>query len=184
MRHLSIKLIVVLGACILTGCGLKKIVMPTNESASVLPSGVFAASDSSIKEMQNRFKNNHVKIVTIGQNYLISIPSEVLFGNNSPQIKWGAYGLLNDIACYLREFHKIGIEVRAFSSQYRSNLREHSLTLARANYIANYLWSQGVDSRFLFTQGLGSDKPIINLKNSDDRSANSRIEISFRNAVV
>ncbi len=59
-----------------------------------------------------------------------------------------------------------------------------ALTLARARAVGDYLWSQGVDSRFIFTHGLGSDKPIVAFTEKGDKSPNSRIEITFRDAVA
>jgi intracellular multiplication protein IcmN len=62
--------------------------------------------------------------------------------------------------------------------------RERALTLARSRVVGEYLWSQGVDSRFIFTQGLGSDKPIMRFTQGGDFSLNSRIEITFRDSVA
>ena len=62
--------------------------------------------------------------------------------------------------------------------------REHALTQARAREVADYLWSQGIDTRFIFTQGSGSDKPIGAFIERGDASPNSRIEITFRQAVA
>ena len=83
----------------------------------------------------------------------------------------------------MQQFRKITIHVNAFSSQFVSERREHALTLARAKTVAEYLWSQGIDSRFIFTQGSGSDKPIVVSKGGGDLSPNARIEISFRRAL-
>jgi intracellular multiplication protein IcmN len=124
-----------------------------------------------------------VKVVTIGQNYMISIPASALFADQSPRIYWGAYPLLNEIATFLLQFRKVAITITSFSSKYVSVQRERALTLARSRVVADYLWSQGVDSRFIFTQGLGSDKPITAYTMGGDQSPNARIEITFRNAV-
>lgn len=62
--------------------------------------------------------------------------------------------------------------------------RERALTLARSRVVSEYLWSQGVDSRIIFTQGLGSDKPITSYTLGGDRSPNARVEITFRRAVA
>lgn len=149
-----------------------------------LPQQVAGATDKRIAKMQHNFSKQGVQLITIGQNYLLSIPSSTLFPNQSPQLTWGAHGVLNNVACYLKEFRKISIYVTAYSSCYMSKQRERALTLARARNVADYLWEQGVDARFIFTQGIGSDKPILmNAMKSDDEG-NSRIEITFRRAVV
>lgn len=130
-----------------------------------------------------KLEKQGVKIITIGQDYLVSIPSNLLFPDQSPRILWGSYALLNDLVCYLKHFRKIGVDVAAFGSQYVSLSRERALTSARARSIADYLWTQNIDSRFVFTRGLGSDKPIQSNSIGGDSSPNSRIEITFRNAI-
>lgn len=155
---------------------------PTTDE-SKLPTRVDGASDRVIKKMQNDLVREGARVITMGQNYLISIPSALLFADQSPKINWGAYALLNDVACYLQQFRKITVQVNAFSTPYVSCRREHALTLARANAVADYLWSQGIDSRFIFSKGVGIDKPIIAFAKRGDISQNSRIEITFRRAV-
>ena len=120
----------------------------------------------------------------MGQDYLVSIPSHLLFATQSPQLTWGSYQLLNDLVCFLREFRTINVNIRAYSSKYVSPKRELALTEARARAVAEYLWSQEIDTRFIFTQGVGSDKPMGAFKQYGDGSPVSRIEITFRRAVA
>lgn len=142
------------------------------------------ACDSTIIKYMEKLNRGGVKVVSIGQDYMISIPATFLFDPQSPHIKWKSYKLLNDVVIFLKQFRKISIYVTGYSSQYRSPQRERALTLARARVVSEYLWSQGIDSRFIFTQGLGSDKPIIAYQLNGDYSTNARIEITFRRAVA
>jgi intracellular multiplication protein IcmN len=149
-----------------------------------LPYKVDDARDSArVTIQQERLNDRGIQVITLGQEYLVSIPASLLFADQSPRIKWGSYPLLTDTACYLKQFRKITVHVTAYSSKYVSSQREHALTLARATAVANYLWSQGIDSRFIFAHGLGSNKPITRIKNGSDLSRNSRIEITFRDAI-
>lgn len=149
-----------------------------------LPYKVAGAKDATVMDMQEKFNKEGVRVITIGQDYLVSIPSTALFPSESPQLTWGAYSLLNSVACYLRQFRKVAINVTAFSNKCVSMQRARALTLARARAVGDYLWSQDVKSRFIFTQGLGSDKPIVAFTQGGDKSPNSRIEITFRDAVA
>lgn len=165
----------------LTGCHRRQI---EPDPGRKLPYKVTGASDPATIKLQARIEKEGAQVITLGQDYLISVPSYLLFAYESPQIKWSSYSILGDVACYLKQFHKVSITVTAFSSKSVSIRREHALTLARARAVANYLWSQGIDSRFVFTQGLASDKPIVAYKRGGDRSPNSRVEISFRDAIA
>ncbi len=149
-----------------------------------LPTHVDGASDAQIVKLQTQLNKDGVRMISIGQYYLLSIPSHLLFADQSPRLTWESYQLLNDVVCYLQQFRKINVNVSAHSSKYVSPQREHALTLARALAVADYLWSQDIDSRFVFTQGLGSDKPMGAFKQNSDASPISRIEITFRRAVA
>lgn len=159
-----------------------KVLLPAEEQS--LPFKVAGANDKNIKDWQRRLNHHGVRVLTVGQDYLIAIPSAVLFPSESPQLTWDSYGLLNAVACYLKQFRKISISVTAYSNKCVSAQRDNALTLARARAVGDYLWSQGVDSRFIFTQGQGSDKPILATQQTGDNSMNSRIEIRFRDAVA
>ncbi|WP_425339218.1 type IVB secretion system protein IcmN/DotK [Legionella israelensis] len=150
----------------------------------VLPCKVYGASDEAIIKMQASLNKSGVRVITIGQNYLISIPSVMLFADQSPRLRWASYALLNNVACYLKQFRKVAITITGYSSKCVSYQRERALTLARTRAVGDYLWSQDINSRFIFTQGLGSDKPLMSYSAGGDASPNSRIEITFRRAIV
>ena len=167
---------------VLSGCHNK--VISVDPFARKLPYKVEVASDPTAFAMQRRLEKQHVQIISLGQDYLISIPSALIFPDQSPQLTWTSYQLLNDVACYLQQFRMIAVNITTYSSQYMSESRERALTLARSKTVANYLWSQGIDSRFVFTEGLGSDKPILGIAKQTDESPNSRVEITFRQVVA
>lgn len=148
-----------------------------------LPNQV-ALGDAQIIALEQRLQQQGVQIISIGQDNLLSIPAKSLFADQSPRLIRESYMQLNEIACYLRQFRMVGLNVAAFTSPYVSSKREHALSLARAQAVANYLWSQGVDSRLLFTQGMGSDKPIVTKARASDKSPNARVEITFRRTIV
>lgn len=149
-----------------------------------LPCKVRGACDSTVMKYIKKFNKRGIKVVTMGQDYLISIPASALFEDQTPHLTWASYGLLNEIAAFLKQFRKVAINVTSYSSKYVSVHRERALTLARSRVVGEYLWSQGIDSRFVFTQGLGSDKPIVSFTQGGDTSPNARIEITFRDAVA
>ena len=175
---------ILLASLLLFGCKSQPKYTPEEDPALRLPFRVAHTSDKAMIRLQKKLANNGVKVVTIGEDYLVSIPSSALFPDQSPRLTWASYGLLNKVVCYLKEFRKVGVNVTAYSSKYVSAKREHALTLARARAVADYLWSQGIDSRFIFTEGLGSDKPIMAYTQGGDKSPNSRIEITFRDTIV
>ncbi len=167
----------------LSGCQQMRSPQPVFE-ANKLPTHVDGASDKQIISLQNRLEKNGVRVITMGQDYMVSIPSKLIFARQSPRLTWESYGILNDVVCYLQQFRKINVNVTAFSTKYVSERREHALTLTRARAVGDYLWSQDIDTRFIFTQGLASDKPKGAFTQYEDGSTLSRVEITFRRAVA
>ena len=149
-----------------------------------LPCKVRGACDATVMKYLRKFNKRGIKVITIGQDYLISIPASALFEDQTPHLTWASYSLLNNIAAFLKQFRKVAINVTSYSSKYISVRRERALTLARSRVVSEYLWSQGIDSRFIFTQGLGSDKPVVSFTQGGDSSPNARVEITFRDAVA
>ncbi|MGQ3888114.1 type IVB secretion system protein IcmN/DotK [Legionella sp. CNM-1927-20] len=180
-----IRYFIVLASLVLTGCccGNGKMLLLTQQGFK-LPTRVKGSSDAYVIAQQAGFAKCGVQVITIGSDYLISIPSVVLFADQSPRIKWGSYSILNKVVKFMQQFRKVGVNVTSYGSPYISSKREQSLTLARARAVADYLWSQGIDSRFIFAEGAGSEKPISAFMQGGDRSLNSRIEITFRDVVA
>lgn len=175
--------VIVLTLLVLTGCKTK-VYRPLENEALKLPYKLEGADDRAIIKLQKTLKRCGVVVITVGQDYLISIPSTSLFPNQSPHLTWASYGLLNNVVRFLKQFRKVAVNVTAYSGKYVSVRREHALTLERARTVADYLWSQGIDSRFIFSEGMGSDKPIMGYVREGDQSPSSRIEITFRDAIV
>lgn len=168
---------------LLSACSRNNVYLPDNEDPK-LPCKVRGACDATVMKDTKKFNKRGIKVITLGEDYLISIPASALFHDQTAHLTWSSYKLLNEIALYLKQFRKIAITVNSFSSPYVSPQREHALTLARSRVVGEYLWSQGIDSRFIFTQGLGRDKPITQYNQGGDKSPNARIEITFRDAVA
>jgi intracellular multiplication protein IcmN len=147
------------------------------------PCKITGACDITVIKYMKKLRQKGVTVIYIGEDYMVSIPAAYLFYPQTPRIRWKAYALLNEVAVFLKQFRKITLYVDSYSSKYVSPRRERALTLARSRVVSEYLWSQAVDSRFIFTQGLGSDKPILANTSGGDYSANARVEIKFRSAV-
>lgn len=155
-----------------------------SEDLTGLPARISPYGDDKSTGLMNKLQARGVKVISMGQDHLLVIPSDLIFAQQSPRVLWNSYALLNDVVCYLKQYQEITIDITAFCNKYVSPARERALTYARARAVARYIWSQDVDSRFIFIRGLGSDKPIQVNRSGGDDSMNSRIEITFRNVVA
>lgn len=138
------------------------------------------ASYGTITKLEYRLVQQRVKIICIGQNYLIIIPARLLFKEHSPHLRWKSYLLLNNVAQYLQQFRKVSVQVSTYHNKDAFAKRESALTTTRSTAIANYLWSQGIDSRFILTRESNNNQLMFNKGGYGDESGNSRVEITFR----
>ena len=156
MRQLSdakqwIKLATVMLLSIALGsCSMSSSWQPDMVPVNPLPKQVHAASDLSIQASEKRLTNQGLRLISQGDDYLISIPASSLFYEQSPRIHWESYSILNDVADYLKAYRTVSVQVSVYSNPYRSANRDYALTRARANAVANYLWSQGINARFIY----------------------------------
>lgn len=178
---LRVNFILLMIILLLSGCNSSK---PSLGDIHKLPKHISGSTDAQIVKLEQKLINKGVNVIIIGQMVLVSVPSHLVFYEESPRIKWASYELLNEIAEYLCKFRKISLYVTAYNDCYLSAKRTKSLTLARSREIANYLWSQNVRTRIIFTRGKGNDKPIVTNHKCSDVSPNSRIEIVFRRAII
>jgi len=149
-----------------------------------LPKTVDGASDAKVAKLKSKLQEDGVKVITVGQDYLVSMPSHLLFYADTPRIRWQSFAVLNDVANYLTQFRKVSMSVIAHTARIGDEKRNRSLSVARARNVANYLSSQAIDARFVAAQGLGSEKPIVNNAASNAVAQNSRVEITFRNVII
>lgn len=119
-----------------------------------------------------------VQIINIGEDYLMIIPADVLFYPQSPRIYWSNYRVLNNVVAYLKFFRKVTVKVAGYTSVLGSEKRNAALSLARARNVANYLWSQDVDTRLMYIRGYGSHRLMYG--GHPESRLNERIEIMFR----
>lgn len=150
-----------------------------------LPKRVRHTSDAKMNKQMQQLNAQGVTVITMGQNYLISIPTARIFADQSPLVLWPAYDTLNDVSAFLAQFRKVAATITVYGgTAYQSKKRELALSQARASFLAKYFWSQGLDARLLFSVGAGATHPIIMGGTQSDQSPNSRVEITFKNEVA
>lgn len=181
-----IRCVVVCVSVLLLSCHHRtKTLLPIVNDGIWLPNRVDNTSDMRVASLVRTIrKGGVIKVVSIGSDYLLSIPTAALFNQHSPQLKWSSYGYLNQSIALIKQFREVSVTVTAYATPYISTRREKALTLARAREVALYLLSQGVDSRFIFAEAAGSEKPITADTERGEMNSNSRIEITFRNEIA
>lgn len=116
---------------------------------------------------------------TIQADSLITL-RDVLFEVNSFHLERGQLGELNRLAEYLSLRPAIRISISGHTDNTGSERHNISLSLRRAESVAEYLIDQGLESDRIFYEGFGSSKPIADNKTPQGRSQNRRVEILLK----
>lgn len=164
----------------LTACGSSHRFVPSHFD---LPAHLPPPDPIKLKFL-NKLAQDNIQVIQQGQYNLIRIPSTLLFAKHSPVILWPSYAYLNDVACYIKSFRKVEIYVDAYDSCCDKHPRMVALTLLRASNVADYLLTQSIDARAIFTRGMANDKPIIDTNRDMAYLFNSRIEILFKEEII
>ncbi len=105
-----------------------------------------------------------------------SIREFVVFAPSSDVLAPSATGILDDIVLALDAFPEVLIEIAGHTDSHSSATYNQDLSQRRAQSVANYLASQGVDESRLRPNGYGESQPIASNDTADGRAQNRRVE--------
>jgi intracellular multiplication protein IcmN len=146
----------------------------------ILADGLVDNYSASQKTLFQNLRKRKIHIVEVGEQVTLILPADKFFQPCSPAISAYAYPMLNDIALLLRTFPKTSVVITGYTDNLGSSQRNVALSRQRAQATADYLWSQDVDTRLLYTEGKGSDEPLADNSSLKGQQWNRRIEITFQ----
>jgi outer membrane protein OmpA-like peptidoglycan-associated protein len=108
---------------------------------------------------------------------LIVLGAEVLFETNSSTLRSEHFAPLNSIVDYLLMHPERGVRISGHTDA--TGKESHNLTLSkqRADVVAEYLVTNGIEFHRVETFGLGSAKPITTNMTDEGRKKNRRVEL-------
>lgn len=107
----------------------------------------------------------------------LTMSSEVSFDFNAATIKSTFTSPLNKMADIMSRYPQTQIVVVGHTDSIGSEQYNLELSLRRANAVADYLVSQGVEKQRLGTEGRGELEPIALNETASGRAQNRRVEI-------
>ncbi|HPF57907.1 MAG TPA: OmpA family protein [Candidatus Competibacteraceae bacterium] len=113
----------------------------------------------------------------------LRLPSEVMFAYDSASINPGFVPTLREIARFMERRRGIRARIVGHTDNKGSESYNLDLSLRRAESVAMFLSTQGVQNRRLTTQGRGEQDPIASNATPEGRQMNRRVDIVlFRRA--
>ena len=133
--------------------------------------------DRQERELRRRTAGTVVEIDRQGNELLLRMPSGITFPINSYEIQPQFRSTLDQVAGTLAEYPSTMIDVYGHTDPSGGDAINIPLSQNRAQSVANYLASRGVNPARIATQGFGSSQPIADNSTEAGRSANRRVEI-------
>ncbi len=110
----------------------------------------------------------------------LNIPSSVTFDTNSYAIKPSFQSVLGQVAQTLNQNPEVIAQVVGHTDSTGQPAYNQTLSVNRAQSVANYLAQQGVAPQRLSAEGRGQTQPIADNSTEAGRAQNRRVEIFLR----
>ncbi len=135
--------------------------------------------DTQEAELRAQLQGTGVSVTRMGDRIILNMPSNVTFATDRDQVIPPFYPTLDSVALVLRKFDKTLIDVDGHTDSVGNAGYNQDLSERRANSVANYLASRGVDPRRMSAVGYGLERPIASNASEAGRAQNRRVEIAI-----
>ena len=156
-------------------------------SGQILGAGIGAVAGGAVGQYMDRQEarlrqqtaGTGIDVVRSGDEIILRMPNEAItFAYNRAEVQSQYFGTLNQIAGVLAEFPSTAIDIYGHTDSTGSDAYNQDLSERRAQSVANYLASRGVNRVRMATRGFGERELLVNPERTEaDRQANRRVEI-------
>lgn len=157
-----------------------------NSSISLIPAigvgaifgGALGAYIDSHTTLEDKLENRGVKVIVLGDQVMLVLPSVLVFNERTANIRLHAYSTLDLVSQYISRYPNMSVNVAAYTSACEAEAVSEALTQQQAAAIVKYLWSKGINTRLLSASGYGGQK-LVAANKPDWNSDNFRVEITL-----
>ena len=147
--------------------------------------GVGHYMDNQQKELNKKLAaqqaRNELNITRLDQDTLkIGVASDASFAVDSANLNPNAQNTFNSIANVLKDYDKTAIHVVGFTDSTGSEQHNLKLSQERAQAVAQFLESRGVNSQRVLTWARGESEPVASNKTAEGRAQNRRVAIVIK----
>ena len=140
---------------------------------------VGSVMDRNEAELRAQLQGTGVSVTRVGDRVVLNMPSDITFATDQDAVKSQFYPVLNSVALVLKKYNQTIVDVYGFTDSTGDDTYNYNLSQRRALSVANYLSSQGVDSRRLAVTGFGETRPVADNGSPAGRAQNRRVEIQL-----
>ncbi|MGH8354954.1 MAG: OmpA family protein [Pseudomonas sp.] len=137
-------------------------------------------ADKQEAELRRSMEGTGVEVQRQGDEIKLIMPGNITFATDSADIASNFYTPLNNLATSFKQYDQNSIEIVGHTDSTGAHAYNMSLSQRRAQSVANYLTSQGVDGSRVTTRGAGPDQPVASNASESGRAQNRRVEVNLR----
>lgn len=131
--------------------------------------------DKQAEELEKSMEN--AKVERVGEAIRVNFDSGILFNVNSADLSAGAKKDIEKLATSLKQNPGTNVIIEGHTDNTGSYELNQKLSERRAQAVANYAKSLGVDGSRLQAKGYSYDQPIADNSTAEGRAQNRRVEI-------
>ena len=120
-----------------------------------------------------------VEVVRQGDNITLDMPSAITFGFDSSSLNPAFHGTLDRLASTMNEYGQTIIEIAGHTDSVGTDSYNQTLSVQRAQAVANYLMARGVNRERIIVTGAGESRPVASNDTEAGRAENRRVEITI-----
>jgi len=156
-----------------------------DRTAKILGAGIGAIAggaagaymDRQEAELRRQTAGTGVDVIRSGNDLILRMPSGITFPVDSYTIQPQFQQTLTEVARTLSSYNQTYVDVLGHTDSTGSDAYNQTLSVNRAQAVANYLTSRGVASARLGVRGFGESAPIASNDSEMGRAQNRRVEI-------
>lgn len=146
---------------------------------AVAGAGIGAYMDAQERKLREQTAGTGVDVIRDGDNLLLRMPSGITFAYDDASVQSQFQPTLNEVASTLAQYPKTYIDVYGHTDSDGADAYNQGLSERRAQSVAGYLSSRGVQSARIATRGFGETQPVSSNTTAEGKAANRRVEIKI-----
>ncbi len=146
---------------------------------AVAGAGIGAYMDAQERKLREQTAGSGVDVIRDGDNLVLRMPSGITFGYDSATVQPQFQPTLNEVSSVLAQYPKTYVDVLGHTDSDGADAYNQGLSERRAQSVASYLSTRGVQSARIATRGYGETQPIASNMTEEGKAANRRVEIKI-----
>jgi len=131
--------------------------------------------DKQARELEEKVEN--AKVERIGEGIKLTFDSGLLFGFDSYQISDATRKNLDNMAEVLKDYDETDILIEGHTDNVGDAAYNQTLSVKRADAVADYLKQNNVKRNRLITKGYGESQPVASNADASGQKLNRRVEV-------